>query len=69
MEGNRTEVRNILIRCALSIFRGRITGIATNPGEKTIETWFGVTSIVKFLFYSIYSRFNIEISPQYYAIE
>jgi hypothetical protein len=38
-----------------TIFHGRKTGIATNPGEKVIrKTWFWVMSIVKFLTYSIF---------------
>ena len=55
-------------KSAARIFRGRITGIATNPGEKAIrKTWFWVMSIVKFLTYSIFyvfqvNRLNIEIS-------
>ena len=43
---------------ATRIFRGHITGIATNPGEKAIrKTWFWVMSIVKFLTYSIFYVF------------
>jgi hypothetical protein len=42
-------------KSAARIFRGRITGIARNPGEKAIrKTWFCVMSIVKFLTYSIF---------------
>ena len=45
-------------KSAARIFRGRITGIATNPGEKAIrKTWFWVMSIVKFLTYSIFYVF------------
>ena len=39
-------------KSAARIFHGRITGIATNLGEKAIrKTWFWVMSIVKFLTY------------------
>jgi hypothetical protein len=42
-------------KIAARIFRSRITGIATNPGEKAIrKTWFWVMSIDKFLTYSIF---------------
>ena len=45
-------------KSAARIFHGRITGIATNPGEKAIrKTWFWVMSIVKFLTYSIFYVF------------
>ena len=45
-------------KIAARIFRGRITGIATNPGEKAIrKTWFWVMSIVKFL--TTYSIFYV----------
>ena len=45
-------------KSAARIFRGRITGIATNPGEKAIrKTWFRMMSIVKFLTYSIFYVF------------
>ena len=43
------------VKSAARIFRGRITGIATKPGEKSIrKTWFWVMSIVKFLTYSTF---------------
>ena len=39
-------------KSAARIFCGRLTGIATNPGEKAIrKTWFWMMSIVKFLTY------------------
>ena len=41
-------------KSAARIFRGRTTGIATNPGEKP---WFWVMSIVIFLTYSIFYVF------------
>jgi hypothetical protein len=45
-------------KTAARIFRGRITAIATNPGEKEIrQTWFRVMNIVKFLTYSIFQVF------------
>ena len=45
-------------KSAARIFCGRITGIASNPGEKAIrKIWFWVMSIVKFLTYSIFYVF------------
>jgi hypothetical protein len=41
-----------MIRGWQYIFRGRITDIATDPGEKAIrKTWFWVMSIVTLLTY------------------